>query len=149
MYSQRKRQRRGYWSYTETAPQRRLSSSRPTSVEKRSATLDSFARGFAMRCGRVWSNGCALCSVPRVGDRIVPSWIHALHSGIRILPQYLFHPIHIRHKRVDAVGIEMPALLVLKVGEAVLEGPGLLVGPLRDQGVEDVGNGCNAGDDRN
>lgn len=62
---------------------------------------------------------------------------------------YLPHPIDPRRKRVDAVGIEVLALLRAEISESLVDAPRLLVRSLGDERVEHVGDGHDASDDGN
>src|SRR5438477_2745404 len=63
---------------------------------------------------------------------------------IPILLLYLSHLLRATHKRLNAARVEMLALLRFKIGERLFDGPRMLVRPLADQGVKNVGNGNHA-----
>src|SRR5271167_1455923 len=69
-------------------------------------------------------------------------------STIGVLPLNLPYLVRIGQKSIDTGGVEVLAFLGDEVGEPVVDGPGMFVGPLADQRVEHVRHGDDAGDDR-
>src|SRR4051794_36999927 len=74
--------------------------------------------------------------------------LSCLRLTVRKLALDLFHRIQSRHKSVYTYGVEVLTALAFQVCNALFNGPGVLIWPLAHQGVEDVSDCDDPGDDR-